>query len=256
MKTKQLTHGVYLLNEYDSSNCYLVIGEEKALLIDCGLGFCDLKGEVEKLCDKPLTVVATHGHVDHIGGAGQFGRVYIHPLDTALLNRIQTGVFLRKLFLSMSDAVKKNGFTKKDIIRYPKPEFLPAEDGYTFDLGGRMVTVHHTPGHTRGSIALVLNEDKFVFSGDNVCDALWMHLPGATTLEEWLPGAKWLYEISKTHRVFWGHRVPELKTQYIAQVIHWGEEILKNKNSLLPKTKQFPKQSDGILYKTNKIHKR
>ena len=68
----ELAENVYLLNEFDGTNCYLVVGSEKALLIDCGTGFCDIRGAAEKLTDLPITLAATHGHGDHIGGAGQF----------------------------------------------------------------------------------------------------------------------------------------------------------------------------------------
>lgn len=70
----ELAENVYLLNEFDGTNCYLVVGCEKALLIDCGTGFCDIRGAAEKLTDLPITLAATHGHGDHIGGAGQLRR--------------------------------------------------------------------------------------------------------------------------------------------------------------------------------------
>lgn len=70
----KLAENVYLLNEFDGTNCYLVVGSEKALLIDCGTGFCDIRGAAEKLTDLPIILAATHGHGDHIGGAGQFER--------------------------------------------------------------------------------------------------------------------------------------------------------------------------------------
>jgi hypothetical protein len=85
-----------------------------------------------------------------------------------------------------------------------------------------------------------------------------MHLPGRTSLEEWLPYAEWLWEQSQTHRVFWGHRVPELKSGYIKTVLDWGNTIIANqpRNTLLGKTKQYPAQSDGIIYKTNTVHRK
>ncbi len=249
--------GVYLLNEFDGTNCYLVIGSEKALLIDCGTGFCDLRGAAEALCSVPVICAATHGHVDHIGGAGQFEAIYVHEDDCRLLNKIQMSTAARKLFLAGNGAVKAHGFTVKDVKRYAhKPTLLPMKDGDTFNLGDRVITVRHTPGHTKGSVALIDEKAKIIFSGDNVCDALWMHLPGSTSLEEWLPSAEWLYEKSKEYRIFWGHRTPQLTTDYIGQVIDWGKAIIRDnpKNSLLPQTKQYPPQSDGILYKTNHIH--
>ena len=44
----KLAENVYLLNEFDGTNCYLVVGSEKALLIDCGTGFCDIRDAAEK----------------------------------------------------------------------------------------------------------------------------------------------------------------------------------------------------------------
>ena len=61
----KLAENVYLLNEFDGTNCYLVVGSEKALLIDCGTGFCDIRGAAEKLTDLPIILAATHGHGDH-----------------------------------------------------------------------------------------------------------------------------------------------------------------------------------------------
>lgn len=255
---KQICDHVYLLNEFDGTNCYLVVGTEKALLIDCGTGFCDLRGACEQITSLPIIAVATHGHVDHMGGAGQFEEIYVHRDDCKLLNRLQITIPFRKAFLNSNDAIKANGFTDEDVLKPKyKTKLIPINDGYEFHLGDKTISVKHTPGHTVGSIALIDESDKIVFSGDNVCDALWMHLPGAASLEEWLPSAKWLYHMSKEYRIFWGHRTPELTTEYIATVIGWGEEILRaNKNSLFPKTRQYPPQADGIIYKTNKIHKR
>lgn len=253
-----IADNTYLINEFDGTNCYLVVGSEKALLIDCGTGFCDLKGACEKITSLPITVVATHGHVDHIGGAGQFEEIYIHHDDCKAINKLQMSMPMRKAFLGGNSVIKEHGFTAKDITKPKyKTKLIPIDDGYKFDLGNKIISVKHTPGHSVGSIALIDESSKIVFSGDNVCDALWMQIPGATSLEEWLPSAKWLYDMSKEYRIFWGHRIPELSSEYIATVIKWGEEIIKNnKNSILPKTKQYPEQSDGIIYKTNKIHSR
>lgn len=254
----EIAKDTYLINEFDGTNCYLIVGDEKALLIDCGTGVSDLKGFCEKLCNKPIMLVATHGHCDHIGGAGQFSELYIHKEDTAFINRIQLTPFARKIFLLNMPDLKSHGFKLKDIKKGEyKTKIIPIEDGYRFELGGREITVHHTPGHSKGSIALIDEKEKLIFSGDNVCDALWMQLPGATSLEEWLPSAEWLYDMSENYRVFWGHRVPELKRDYIAKVIEWGKAIIESeKNSPLPIKRQFPKQEDGIIYNAHKVHEK
>lgn len=67
---RKIADDTYMISDFGIANCYLLIGEERALLIDCGLGIGDIKGAVEKITDKPILVVATHGHVDHAGGDG------------------------------------------------------------------------------------------------------------------------------------------------------------------------------------------
>ena len=64
---RKIADDTYMISDFGIANCYLLIGEERALLIDCGLGIGDIKGAVEKITDKPILVVATHGHVDHAG---------------------------------------------------------------------------------------------------------------------------------------------------------------------------------------------
>lgn len=255
----ELAENVYLLNEFDGTNCYLVVGSEKALLIDCGTGFCDIRGAAEKLTDLPITLAATHGHGDHIGGAGQFEEIYIHRADCERLNKAQMSLLFRKAFLASNTPVKSYGFKTSDVKpgKY-KTKIIPMDDGHIFDLGGKSVRVKHTPGHSRGSVAFIDEQDKIIFSGDNVCDALWMQLPGVTSIEEWLPSARWLYGMSEDYRIFWGHRVPQLERGYIAQVIAWGEEIMAKSrgNTKLPRITQYPNRPDGIIYRTDKVFRK
>ena len=57
---------------------YLLIGEEKALLIDCGYGIIDLKKIIGEITDKPLICVCTHGHHDHVMGVCQLDDTLIY----------------------------------------------------------------------------------------------------------------------------------------------------------------------------------
>ena len=251
----RIADGVYLINEFDGANCYLAVGREKALLIDCGTGVCDLNAAVRRVTDLPLTVAATHGHVDLGLRLFASGDDSARREDCRALNRIQTAVPLRKLFAATSGGMKQRGAGAKDVRRYPRRARLIPFDGFRADLGGKTVEARHTPGHTLGSVAFVDHEDKIVFSGDNVCDALWLHLPGAASVERWLPSARWLYEMSGRYRVFWGHRTPELDREYIGQVVRWGEEILSSnkRNTRLPRFARWPDRPDGILYRTDNI---
>lgn len=168
-------------------------------------------------------------------------------------------LLFRKAFLASNAPVKSHGFKTSDVKpgKY-KTKIIPMDDGHIFDLGGKSVRVKHTPGHSRGSVAFIDEQDKIIFSGDNVCDALWMQLPGVASIEEWLPSARWLYGMSEDYRIFWGHRVPQLERGYIAQVIAWGEEIMAKSrgNTKLPRITQYPNRPDGIIYRTDKVFRK
>ena len=63
---------------------YLIEGSESAVLVDTGVGVGSLKTVVESITTKPVTVMLTHGHVDHACGAGEFDTVYMHSADRDL----------------------------------------------------------------------------------------------------------------------------------------------------------------------------
>jgi glyoxylase-like metal-dependent hydrolase (beta-lactamase superfamily II) len=71
----------HIISEYrhwEETHCYLLEGKDRALLIDTGLGICDISAEVKKLTDKSVTAVATHIHWDHIGGLKYYPDFYPH----------------------------------------------------------------------------------------------------------------------------------------------------------------------------------
>ena len=60
--TEQLAPDTWVISEYrhwEETHCYLLIGTDRALLIDTGLGICNIYEEVRKLTDKPVTAIAT-----------------------------------------------------------------------------------------------------------------------------------------------------------------------------------------------------
>lgn len=72
--------------------CYLIEGTERAVLIDGLVGAGSLKNYVREMTDLPVTLILTHGHLDHTGAAWEYGSCYIHPDDIALLYSRVTAV--------------------------------------------------------------------------------------------------------------------------------------------------------------------
>ncbi|MCJ7550582.1 MAG: MBL fold metallo-hydrolase, partial [Anaerolineae bacterium] len=71
----QFKEDTWEIDEFDCASVFLLIGQDKAMLIDTGMGIGDLRGAVRKITDKPLVVVISHGHVDHTGNARQFEEI-------------------------------------------------------------------------------------------------------------------------------------------------------------------------------------
>ena len=79
--SKELLRDVYCITDRMDMNMTLLAGRERALLVDTGYGFDDLRDAVRRLTGLPLTVVNTHGHHDHACGNYQFDEVYIAGAD-------------------------------------------------------------------------------------------------------------------------------------------------------------------------------
>lgn len=85
----KIDNETFIISEYrhwEETHCYLLNGTERSLLIDTGLGICNIYDEVMRLTDKPVTAVATHIHWDHIGGHGYFPDFYAHGEELNWLN--------------------------------------------------------------------------------------------------------------------------------------------------------------------------
>lgn len=153
---------------WEETNCYLLIGDEKAVLIDTGLGVANMRDVVEKLTDKEVFVLTTHVHWDHIGSHALFDYFGVHELEKTWIN----GHFPLPL-----DVVKKNlgqgntqfpdGF---DVNAYQifegEPNFT-YQDGDEIDLGNRKIKVIHTPGHSPGHCCFY-EKGKYLYTGDLV----------------------------------------------------------------------------------------
>ena len=138
---KQLKPSIYLFDEAHVSSGYLVVGEKKACLIDTMNGYNNLYEAIRKITDKPIVVVNTHGHPDHIFGNVYFDKAFMNPADNELAESF-------KNIPEFADACKKYGLSM--------PPFSPIGEGDVIDLGGKTLEIYNIPGHTQGSILLLL----------------------------------------------------------------------------------------------------
>ena len=178
----QFKKDTWEIDEFDCASMFLLIGTEKAMLIDCGMGIGDLRGAVEMLTDKPLIVVITHGHIDHTANARQFDEIWIHPKDkdrpipqSLERRRFDTERIARRQKNCIGGAYTMFNLYPYDLnvdLREPGPdEKMPVmhdlHDGQQFDLGGgRIVTAYECPGHTAGEMVFLDEQTRSLFAGD------------------------------------------------------------------------------------------
>ena len=172
--------------------CYLLAGEEKALLIDTAYGFTDIAGAVKELTSLPLIVVNTHGHFDHVTANYRFGKTYLHEKDRELYQLHTQQSYLEKLFrIIVGGGIKAEAAVLimrpklKKMLDHTVPETVALPDCGYFELGNRKVEIIETPGHTQGSISLLDTNNGWLFSGDTCGDeGMLLHFPEATSARE------------------------------------------------------------------------
>lgn len=212
----QVDHRTYILSEYrhwEETHCYLLIGDHRALLVDTGLGICDISAQVRKLTDKPVTAVATHIHWDHIGGHCHYPDFYAHGAELNWLS----GEFpiplntLRAMVLDRCDPPE--GY---DVDSYQLFQGTPTQvlaDGDTIDLGGRTIQALHTPGHSPGHLCFWEAETGYLFTGDLVYQGTLFAYYPSTDPQAYLASLEKIAALP-AKRIFPGHHrldiAPEL----------------------------------------------
>ena len=151
------------------SSCYLLVGNDRAALIDTGLGMHDLRQCVEQHTSLDVVVLQTHAHPDHAGASHQFDRVMAHPLAVETLQRGWTNDELRFTI----ERTFKGRDLPPDIVadefEIPGCATVDAfENRGVVDLGGRQIDVFFTPGHSPDSVCLLDLEAGLLFTGDSV----------------------------------------------------------------------------------------
>lgn len=224
---KQIADGVWRIDDHGNDNMYLVVGKEKALLIDAGTGLADLSACIKKLTSLPLLVMNTHGHMDHSGGDYQFNRVYTHLADSGMITQSSSpGLHTLMAGEAPSRYPGLDSLINKDFTNARVPELLPIQEGFVFDLGDKELEVIETPGHTQGSICLLDAKSKMLFTGDNDNSLVWLFLKECLPLETYVNSLQHLQRRSSDFSMILpGHGDP-LEGDFIDDQIACGRQIL------------------------------
>jgi len=171
------------------ANLFYLLGRERDLLVDTGNGIAPVAPVLARFARggrrHELLCLATHAHVDHIGGFHEFDRRLLHPAEEDAARRIgdrtplATGTWpdeLKAQFAAsgfvlpdvLVEAVPFAGFDPRAFRIVPATPTHFALGGDVIDLGDRQLSVVELPGHTPGSIGLVDHEERALLSGDAI----------------------------------------------------------------------------------------
>lgn len=167
-KVDDVTFAISEYKHYEEAHSYLLLGKEKALLIDTGLGISNIKNVIDKLTNLPIIVATTHVHWDHIGGHKYFDNIAFHSLEKDWLINfpIPLEIVKKNLMKLPFDCPKSFSINNYDI--YKETPTLILKDNDIIDIGNRKIRVIHTPGHSPGHICFYDIERKYLFTGDLV----------------------------------------------------------------------------------------
>lgn len=214
----KLYDDTYVIHYGEALDIFLLLGKEKALLIDTAYGRGEFPNMIDELKgDRELLVVNTHGHFDHTGGNRWFPKVYMHKNAMAYANHS---------FGPLDEAWLNN-------MPYIDYEMVPVEDGHVFELGERNVEVLWTPAHCDSSLTFLDHGRRLLFSGDEF-DAGQANLNVFESVGAFLENCKRLQAREKEFDfIMPNHNGCPISKEYLVDFITAAEHVMEGKPDLV-----------------------
>ena len=214
---------------------YLVEGDETAALIDTGSGFGSLKKVVDALTDKPLIVLLTHGHTDHAMGAGEFDTVYMNHEDDYIFGPHGEKAF-RLEGLSISE--EADAFEEEtDYIPTPRLDSMrDLKEGDVFDLGGERIRIFALPGHTIGTVVMLLEKSRILITGDACNNLTFLFQDYSLPVESYRDNLVRLIGLTEGSydQVFASHGDGRLSPDILGQMVLLCEDVMAGRSDEVP----------------------
>ncbi len=140
------------------ANCIILWSRTgEAWIVDPGAEGASVVSFLESRSLKPVAILLTHGHFDHIGGVAKLEERYPGlPVHIARQDEIMFG-HPQNAWPPLYPLMKRPGNVVTDL-----------EDGYVFAAGGLSARIMSTPGHTKGSVCIYFESEGLILTGDTL----------------------------------------------------------------------------------------
>lgn len=227
---------IYEPHQSEETIGYLILGSNKALLFDTGMGISDIKKVVSELTALPILVLNSHTHDDHVGGNWQFDDVLGMNTDFTRVNargsredaqaEIAPGEICGEL---------PAGFDAKAYSTKPWKISRFVHDGDKIDLGGRVLEIIATPGHTPDALALFDRANGLLFTGDTYYPArIWLYRP-ETDFDAYAASIQKLAALEPLVKIVLGaHNIPVARPSVLPKLVEAFAKVRAGKASCQP----------------------
>jgi glyoxylase-like metal-dependent hydrolase (beta-lactamase superfamily II) len=212
---------IYEPHQAEETIGYLIIGEKRALLFDSGMGISDVRKVTTELTKLPIVVLNSHTHDDHVGGNWQFDTIY--GMDTDFTRNNAKGSREDAQAEITPDQICGSLPREFDAETYStRPWKITAytHDGDHLDLGGRVIEVIATPGHTPDAISLLDRANGLLFTGDTYYPApIWLFRP-ETDLDAYAASIRKLAALAPHVKIVLGaHNIPVASPSVLPRLV-------------------------------------
>ena len=227
---------IYEPHQAEEVFSYLIVGTKQALLFDTGMGIADIRRIVSRLTSRPVVVLNSHTHNDHVGGNWQFDFVY--GMDTAFTRANAKGSredAQAELGPDMICGALPKGFNPKTYATKPWRISAAVHDGFKINLGGRTLEIVATPGHTPDAICLLDRANGLLFTGDTYYPGpIWLFRP-ETDLDAYIASVKRLAALTPQLQFVLGqHNVPIAQPSVLPRLVAAIESVRAGNGTVKP----------------------
>ncbi|MFY9911921.1 MAG: MBL fold metallo-hydrolase [Candidatus Sulfotelmatobacter sp.] len=218
---------IYEPHQLEEVISYLVLGSNRALLFDTGMGIGNIQEVVAGLTKLPVSVLNSHTHNDHVGDNWRFTDIYGMDTDFTRVNaRGSKEDAQAELAPNEICGTLPPGFDAKAYATKPFHISHWLHDGDTIDLGGRSLKVIATPGHTPDAIALLDAKNELLFTGDSFyLGPIYLYRP-ETDLDAYVASMRTLAALTPGLQLLLpSHNTPLADPSYLPKVVSAIQQV-------------------------------